>query len=240
MAKEPRVLLWDIEASHLAADYGRILCIGYKWLGERKTTVLKIRKTAAFKRDCTDDSDLLKLFVSVFALADMHVTWFGAGFDLPFVQTRLMMHGLSPIADVPHLDAWRIARKRLKFRSNRLDGVSKAIPLTGKKRAEKTPITPEQWVRGAAGHVPSLRYIEEHCYWDVKVLEDVYKALRPYGYAQPNLSKLRHPELEGCPACGSKRVQSRGYVVTNAGRKRKAQCQDCAHWFRVTLSKRLR
>lgn len=232
MAKhDPRILLWDIEASHLAADYGRILCIGYKWLHEKKVHLIRIRDTAEFERDVTDDRGVLAAFIPVFEKADLHVTWFGEGFDLPFVQTRLMMSKMKPLASVPHVDGWRIARKRLKFRSNRLDGVSRAIPVPKEAdRLIKTPITPEQWVRGQAGHSASLKYIEDHCKADVLVLEQVYLHLRPFGYSMPNLSKLRHPELEGCPSCGDKRLWSRGYRLTVRGKQRKMQCQGCGHW----------
>lgn len=233
--KGPKILIWDIEATNLAADYGRCLCIGYKFLGG-KTKLLRIRDFPTFAKDCTDDKDLLKAFTSIFSAADLHVTWFGDGFDYPFLQTRLMMQGLDPLPNIPSCDGWRIARKRLKFRSNRLDGVSKAIPYSSEiDRLRKTPITPEQWVRGSAGHIPSLKYIEEHCIADVDVLEQVYLKLRPYAFDSANLSKLRNPEVEGCAKCGSKKISYWGYRLTARGKSRRFQCQDCGGWGLVPV-----
>lgn len=237
--KGPKVLLWDIEASNLAANFGFIFCIGYKWAGEKQTHLISIRDFPKnFKNDTTNDKHVVEAFSKIVSEADVMVTHYGQRFDYPFVQTRLMMHGLPPLKDVPHIDTWRIAKYKLKFNSNRLDTISRAVPVgRDEKRELKTPLDSHHWVRGAAGHVPSIVYIERHCAADVKVLEKTYTTIRPYASSLPNLSKYLDKTREGCPACGAIETQKRGIKLTARGHQQRYQCQKCAHWFQAPFKK---
>ena len=38
----PKILFWDIESTHLCADFGVVLCIGYKFLGDKAPTIIRI------------------------------------------------------------------------------------------------------------------------------------------------------------------------------------------------------
>src|SRR5678816_4274910 len=49
-----KLLLWDIESTGLKGDFATILCIGYKWYGERTTKVISIMDFPRFKKDPTD------------------------------------------------------------------------------------------------------------------------------------------------------------------------------------------
>lgn len=232
---QPKILLWDIEASNLNANYGFVFCIGYKWLGESQVKLISIRNfPKQMKLDHTNDSLVLKKFAEVMAEADLQVTHYGLRFDYPYIQTRLMIHGLPPLPNVPHVDTWRIAKYKLKLHSNRLDTVSHAIPVAqGKQRELKTPLSPEAWIRGHAGHIPSIRYIEDHCIADIKVLENSYLELRKYATSSPNVAKIINHSGEGCPNCGSFDIQLRGWNATARGRQRRAQCKSCAGWFQL-------
>lgn len=227
--KDPRVLIWDIEASDLKGNFGFVFCIGYKWLGEKKTHLISIRDYPAFNRDITDDRAVLKAFAKVMEEADLMVTHYGQRFDYPFLNTRCMIHGMKPMPSVPHVDTWRIAKYKLALHSNRLDTLSRVIPVSG-VRELKTPLEAPQWMKGRAGHVPSIRYIEAHCRADVRVLEDVYVKIRPFSSNLPNLAK-HQDGVFGCPACGSEKVHARGYHLTAHGKRRRYQCQGCGQWF---------
>lgn len=237
--REPKILLWDIEASDLAANFGFTFCIGYKWMGEKKVHLVSIRDfKSAFAEDPTNDLHVVAHFSDVLAQADYHVTWYGARFDLPFLQTRSIELGLPPLPDRPHVDAWRIAKYKLRFNSNRLETVSRSIAIApGAKQSFKTPIDAKCWVKAKAGHVDSIKYIEEHCVADVDVLENVFQKIRPYASSLPNLSKLNNPLIEGCPACGSSKMNKKGKRITPRGWKQQLQCQDCAHWYLIPIGR---
>jgi len=230
---QPKILFWDIEATNLVANIGNILCIGYKILGE-KTKVLSVRNYKGFKADPTDDKRLVKDFAEILTSCDMMVTWYGKKFDLPFLSSRLLYHGLKPTPSIPHFDGWYVAKYRLRLHSNRLASVQDFLELP----SAKTPLSFRELSRSRAGHVPSLKSIEHHCYMDVEVLEQAYHKLKPYaGAYHPNLAALGY-ERNICPACGGKRIQSRGFMVAQTRVYRRHQCVECGNWFRSTQSER--
>ena len=236
MGTHPKVLIWDVEASDLKANFGYVFCIGYKWLDEKKIHLISIRDFAgSFRRDTTDDRAVLAKFLDVMAEADVQIAHYGSRFDVRFVNTRLMMHGMEPLRRVPIIDTWRLAKDHLCFHSNRLDAISRAIPVHRGSRKLKTPLEPEHWVRARAGDIKSLRYIEAHCIADIEVLEATYLELRRFSNNPPNLAKAL--DREGCPACGGERTQYRGYILTARGKRRQLQCRDCAHWFSAAMRK---
>lgn len=228
---KPKVLFWDIEASNLNANYGFVFCVGYKWQGEKKVHVIDIRDFKSFKKDTTDDKEVLKAFEEVYNSADVTVAHYGQRFDLPFIQTRRMMQSLGPMANVPMIDTWRISKYKLKLNSNRLETISRSIPTN---KDFKTPVEGHHWVKGAAGNDKSIQYIVDHCIADIKVLEKVFDTIAPLATGTPNLSKLFHGDIEGCPMCASKNTHKRGLYLTGRGKKQRRYCSDCGHWFTTT------
>jgi uncharacterized protein YprB with RNaseH-like and TPR domain len=230
-----RVLLFDLECSNLKADFGRILCFGWKWLGEGKAQVRDITQfPKRFAKDCTDDRDLVIFAREVLLQADVIVTWFGTYFDVPYLQTRLLAHGLDPVPPIAHDDGWKIARYALKLHSNRLASVSQFLGIE-----EKTPILPEHWTRATAGHRPSIRYVVKHCAQDVEVLEQAYERLRPYCKQPVNinltrdrgyLAQCKDSCVALCPRCGSDKMTKRGYGLARTSLRQRYQCQKCGGW----------
>jgi len=223
-----RILHWDIEATHLAASIGTVVCIGYKWHGEAATKVLAINNFKGWRKDPGNDRALLLAFEKVYLQADMQVTWFGKRFDLPFIQTRRLWYGLPPLPQIPHFDGWETARKKLKLHSNRLATVQDFLDLP----EVKTPLSFRALSRSVAGHLPSLNEVVHHCSQDVKVLEMAYEKLRPFGGDfHPNRAIMGDPK--GCPTCGSPNIGARGYAAAQTRAYRRYNCKDCGRWFRV-------
>lgn len=226
-----KLIAWDIESTNLKADYGRMLCFGWKEVGGRpKARVTSIADYPKFKNDPTDDKALVKEASKILTEADAWLTWYGKRFDVPFVNSRLIQHGLPPLPPIPHIDGWMVARSKLKLHSNRLASVCAFLGLE-----EKTPINQHIWVRATAGHLPSIRYVIEHCRQDVAVLEQCYEPLRPLIDQHPNRS-LADGWEDGCPACGSKRVTRQGTRLSKTRTYPRFQCQNCGMWLRGTKS----
>ena len=219
---ELKILMLDIEASNLAADFGFLLCIGYKWHGEKKTHVISIADAPTFKKDHTDDKWILQEFRKVVEQADMCVFHYGSRFDYPFLQARCLFHHLPPLPQIPAIDTWRIARYELRLSSNRLASLTNLLDIE-----EKTPLKGRVWVRAQAGHLKDIKYIVEHCVRDVEVLEKVYDRIAPLRRAGggPVVS------ASGCPTCGSHHIQRRGLIRTIKTIKHRMVCMSCGHWF---------
>lgn len=224
----PKILFWDLETSNLNADFGRLICFGGKFAGEKKPFILSITDSPTFKKDPTNDKWLVEKCANVLSMADEWVTWYGKRFDVPFLSSRLLSHGLNSLPPCPHIDGWEIARKQLKLHSNRLASVQAFLNLP----VAKTIIRPDHWVKAMAGNRDAIRYIIEHCEKDVLVLEQAYEKLRPLIINPPNLNLL-NGRPENCESCGGpkEKIIRSG---THTTRKRivfRFKCQICGHWM---------
>ena len=229
--KKANILLLDIEATNLSANFGFTICVGYKWLGKGRVYCPSIVDFPRFKKDVTCDRSLLKAIEKPIKEADIVITWYGKRFDEPYLQTRRLMNGLPPLAFKAHLDLWETAKRYLKFNSNRLDTVSRAIPLRKKER--KTAIESHHWVKAAAGHRPSINYVIKHCKADIKVLEEVYLSMLPFIKKHPNVAYIQTLEraLDRCPRCGKGGAVKDGFAATAAQIKQVWYCKNCkAHY----------
>lgn len=223
---EPKVLIWDIEATNLSASFGTILCVGYKWLGKPKVyvpTILDFAKTGNL-----DDRGLVQEFSRVYTDADYSVAHYGSKYDLPMINTKLLKYGLPPLPPKKLIDTCMVARKELKMHSNRLEALAQYLGTN----AQKTPITFDDWLMAAQGNAGAIKKVVLHCKLDVLALEEVFIKMRPMLREEP-VRQLFTGDLDGCPSCGSHNSQRRGFHVSHTRRYQRFQCQDCGKWTRA-------
>ena len=228
---DPRVLLWDGEMSNLKANIGHILCIGYKWLGEKKVNIISIGDGKAYGKTAAgtiDDKNVAARFAKVLEQADLQVHHFGTYFDEKYLNTRLLVHGLPPVPVVPRQDTWWIAKSKLALNSNRLVTLEQLFGI----KEGKTAINWQTWAMAGAGNRKALKEIEHHCVQDVKVLEEVYLKLRPLVANHQNMAILNGYKKGECPRCEGKMV-AMGYCVAGSSVFRRFRCQDCKGWSKV-------
>lgn len=214
-----KVLFLDIEASNLSASVGYVLSIGYKWAHEKKAKVLDLSTHPGSKT--TDDRNLLKAFEPIFNEADIVVHHFGQYYDVPFLQTRRLIHGMKPLPVVQQVDTWRIAKKRLKFHSNRLDAILKALHCP----YEKTAIDFNLWIDASAGDRKALKYISHHCKMDVLVLEWVYNHIKAVWDQHP--TGILSNRTNMCKVCKKGNMISNGIRPTQSKIYRRLSCNKC-------------
>ena len=217
-----RILTFDIETSHLKADFGTCFAIGYKWLHEDYVYCPAITDYEGWERDPTDCKKLLKDFASVWSQADVVVGYFSKGFDIKFLNAKMFEYGLPPLTPVAHIDLFFVVKAAFALSRKSLQNVAYHGNLEGRK----TPVEGRIWRRASTGHGPSIKYIVDHCLADVQMTEELYLKLRPY--------IKQHPRVSGygpCRTCGSTALVSRGYAVTKLrGEQRKVQCNSCGSW----------
>lgn len=215
---KPNVLFWDIETTNLRADMGTILCVAWKWLGEKTVNSVMLPDYPSWDKDPTNDKALVKDFSKVLLEADLIVAHYGDRFDFKFVQSKLLKHGLPPIPRIKSVDTWKIARNNLLLQSNRMDNIAAFFEVNRKTRLPKAV-----WQKCNMGHVPSIKKLMDYCKQDVRVLEDVYLKIRSVDATHPNLN-LVEIDTDGkprCPVCMSK-CQRRG--------QRPAIAQTMVYW----------
>lgn len=232
MTETARILVYDIEATNLDAEFGYVLAIGYKFVGEpdNKTVVLSIDQFPRYEKDRTDDRPILKAFEPVYKSADAILHFNGIRYDEPFVNTRRLVHGMDPLPRKPRIDLLYTAKSTLRIRSKSLDRVAKLLQT----KNQKSPVTGRHWVRAMSGYKESLQYISRHCRADVLVLEEVYLRLRGRVYNHPRVST----DIAACRFCGG-RVIRRGYALTALkNRPVRVQCVSCRSWDQRVIPQR--
>ena len=88
----------DIEATSLTADYGSTLVVSVKpYQSKPKTFVVS---------QPGHDQKVVREAKEEMEKYDCWVTYYGRGFDVPFLNTRLLKWGLPSIEKRPHLDIY--------------------------------------------------------------------------------------------------------------------------------------
>lgn len=169
----PEILFIDFECTHLKANFGWMLCAS---MMDQHGNVETIRIDDTKRRSLRDDRALVMAVRDRIEQADMWVTWNGKGFDLPFLDTRLLIHDQEPVRkDRIHADAMYKARRfSLQIHSSRLDAVAKTFRFP----VQKTSLDPDLWMDAQMGDRAAMDYIVEHCEHDVQVLGMAYRKFR--------------------------------------------------------------
>lgn len=170
--------MFDLETTNLDASVGEILCACVKPLGEPPVNFVGPR----------DDFTILPLIRDELEKYDYIVTWYGTGFDVPFITTRLKDLGHRPIKLLRHVDLYYIARSQFKLHSNSLQVASETF--LGK--SQKTRILGKRWVEATRrGDMPSgveaMKFVVDHCEKDVDDLEQLFRIF----ISLKNLSKTQ-------------------------------------------------
>lgn len=171
-----KTCILDIEATNLAADFGRVLCTCIKPLGGKVITLSQTDWPDDFKKRPWDDSKLVAKTLDVLKEYDVWVTYYGKGFDIPFLKTRALPIGKRPYLYAFHVDLYFWNKFGLRMSRRSLLRVQEYLNL----KAKKTPLTPDLWQQATAGDKSAYAGIKEHCQQDVIVLEEVYNAALPY------------------------------------------------------------
>lgn len=223
-SKEARILIFDIETRGLQADYGSVLCIGWKWNDEKAVHVKSIHDIPG--KHPLDDKELVKWFIKeVWSEADVAVGWYSSGHDEPFIRTRAIIHGLDAPKDVTTLDLWGKVRKRFKFSRNSLDNVSRHLGLENKYWNPT-----QDFEKVLYGDKAAMRRIVKHCVVDVRITQAAYDKFKSFILAHPRVTH----DASVCRVCGSDRLERRGWTFSAAkGRQRKVVCKDCKAWQSV-------
>ena len=168
---------FDLECSHLCANFGIILCAVVKPAsGEVKI----IRGDALNKNWSTkrsDDSAVCKAIAKELVQYDILAAHNGSNFDLPFLRSRLAAHGLPAFPVKKLIDPLQLARNHFRLSSNSLASLGDFLPL----KTQKTPVSGRVWMRAALdGDRRAMDEIVEHCVKDVELLEEVAMCLKQY------------------------------------------------------------
>lgn len=171
------VVMFDIEATHLKPNVGRILCSSFKPIGGETYTLHALERRFK-KADVYDDSALARAILDELERYDIIVGWNSKAFDVKFVNTRALRGGGQVKPAQYHVDGMWSFRSKLSAWSGLANAQEFLLPGN---ETEKTKIAWSKWMQ-ALGWDAKLRKlamdeITDHCEKDVIVLEDVYRVL---------------------------------------------------------------
>ncbi len=164
----------DIETSAKTASDGMVIAIGVM-TGEEP----EVRFADSFE----EERKALIWFREKLEGCDMVVTWFGTGFDIPFLLSRSIIHGvdLAKLTELPMLDLYEWSRAKLLLTSYSLESVARFLGVrggSGFKEFHGADIL-SLFKLVERGDNESRRLIVEHCKEDVVVLKLVHDRLKP-------------------------------------------------------------
>lgn len=172
---------------------------------------------------------LVKDVALEFQKADILVSYYGTGFDRPFLNAKMLEYNLPPIVNIPEIDLYYTARHKLAISRKSLANVAYYLKVPNKK----TAVEGRLWKAAQVGDRKALREIEKHNIADVEVLRDVYLKLRPLVRTHPRVSGLLP-----CRFCGGEKLQRRGRIVSHLHQaKQRIFCKSCGGWDSRPLDK---
>lgn len=157
----------DIESTGLRADYNSVLVVVVKPFNG-KPKIFKVKQAGNDQRVVREVKEELEKY-------NGWVTFYGKGFDIGFLNTRLLRWRIPPIDKRPHIDLY-YTLKYNTLMSRRGQGAVLRFLATPQ---EKMDMGPEEWnkilhnINGRAG-----QQMVKRCVSDVEGLEAMYKEVR--------------------------------------------------------------
>ena len=232
-----KVLIYDIEtAPNLSFVWGQyeqnvidhkrewyMLCFAYKWLDEKKTHVIGLDDFKRFKKDKTNDYDVVKALYDLFDEADIIVAHNGNSFDQKKTHSRFLFHGFSPPSPYKQIDTKLVARRYFRFNSNKLDHLGKHFGLGQKIETGGF----ELWTGCMEGDPKAWAKMKKYNKQDVVLLKKVYIKMRPWITGHPYISSMEgRPDT--CDHCGSDKMhQHTKKTYAKQGWKYQYKCYNC-------------
>lgn len=158
-----KLATWDIEATQLNADLGSVLCASVKPYG-RKPYTFRVKAVG-------NDVKVVRDLKAALEEYQCWLTYYGKGFDVPFVNTRLLKWGYDPIEPRHHIDLFFTLKANTKMSSK---GLGRFASLLGADDQQKMGVSQNVWSEMGfkiATHMPTM---VKRCESDCEVLEALY------------------------------------------------------------------
>jgi uncharacterized protein YprB with RNaseH-like and TPR domain len=214
--------LWDQNISiNQILDHTEVMCFGAKWYGKDKV-IFK----SSFHHG---KAEMLQEIHKLIDEADAVVGWNSAAFDMNHLNREFLEAGMFPPSPTKDIDLMRAVKAKFKFPSNKLDYVAQKLGVGAKVKHSGF----ELWIKCMAGNKAAWKEMKEYQIQDVELLVDLYEKLKPWIPAHPNVSLYNDVE-DGCNACGSLKLERRGFAISSTGKYQRYQCKDCGGWMKGT------
>lgn len=207
-------ILWNIQ-------HWYIMSFAVKDLHSKKTYCYALPDFKLYKKDPTNDLEVVKKLWEVFNEYDVLIAHNGQAFDTKKVMARFIYHKMKPPLPCQFIDTKLVAKRYFKFDSNKLDDLADYLKIGHKLATEKG-----LWKKCIDGDKRAWGYMKKYNVQDVVLLEKVYLAMLPFIQDHPNIG-LMLGERIACPNCGSKKMWKVKDRPSRSGWRQQFQCQSC-------------
>lgn len=164
--------IFDIETTGFNADFGRMICAVVKDYNE-KVPVVVVADTLDDRAAVIKLRDILESF-------DILVAHYGKGFDIPFLQSRLLILGERRMSSRFFVDTYYVSKNHFKKAISRKSLESLADVLDLPEDKQKIKVRRKTWNDARDGVDDARKKVVKRCIGDVFTLEAVYDKLRPW------------------------------------------------------------
>ena len=201
-----------------------VICVSWKWEGQKK-----IHHTTWDKNQC--DRALLKKFIPIMLEADEVVGHNSDNFDIKWLRTRCLLHGIPMPPTFVSIDTWKQAKAYFNFNSNSLDYITRFLGLRGKRETGGSKL----WLDITFNRdKKAMSKMLAYCDQDVEEQSKVFAKFMPYVPAKSHFG----PSMGSCPECGSTHLTIKARPITAAGYKKvQFQCQSCGKYHSVAATR---
>jgi uncharacterized protein YprB with RNaseH-like and TPR domain len=165
----PTIAVFDLETTDLKADFGRLLCgsvLSYPSMEMRSFRIDECNGGSVAR-----DGPLAVAIRDEIEQHHMSAGYYSKGFDISFLNTRLMVNNERKMDSMLHIDpiwfyrGWRGAN----FRSSKMKVVAKVLGL----EETKQEVPDEVWINARHGDKGSLDILVDRCESDVRITMDI-------------------------------------------------------------------
>ena len=165
----------DIETTGLKANVDIMLSWAIKTRDKDEVVSDVIKKSEVFSGKY--DYRIVKSLIKALGNYDIIMTYYGTRFDVPFMRTRALDHGLPfpKFRSLSHKDIYYLVRSKLQLTRSSLKTATEFLGIQG-----KTNLDPRVWRDARYGDAKALKYVFDHNVADVEILEDLHKKIEEY------------------------------------------------------------
>jgi len=183
------------------------------------------------KKQC--DKKLLKVLIKEMEKADEIIYHNGDRFDLKWVRSRAMFHGLEMLPSYKSIDTYKIAKSYLNLPSYSLKEICKYYGLTSKLDSNGAQTWYDVQFNKSQEALDHLLYYGDG---DITSLKEVFYKFNPYIKRSTHYSVLSGGDKWECPECTSNQVKVHGNFYTAMGTQQKRmKCKSCGITYKISM-----
>lgn len=223
--------------------HAAVISISWKWEGEDKVRNASWTNNSFLE---WNDKPMLEEFSKVLREADEVIAHNGDGFDVKWLRTRCLKHGIPFPPYIRTLDTLPKFRNNFNFPTNHLTDIGDYLGLGGKIETDY-----DLWLDTAFGNITddikfdvafgndkdALSYMMNYNDRDVILLEDIYHTAKHHMKINTHQGVHKGKAKWTCPIDGSENVEYLKPAVSAAGTiQRIMECKDCGHTYKISNS----